>query len=350
LGESGKRDERRIMPISLVPVTRREVLRGSLAVGIGLVMGRLGWGAGGADGAAIAGDPNRVALLSDTHIAANIERVDRGVHVAKHLRTVVAEVKALLEKEGGPGHVFVNGDIASRTGELKDYENFLDLMGPLAEAKGGRGVPIHLTIGNHDHRERMWKSVPHEKWSVGTRVKSDERHMLIVETPRADWVILDTLDELNKTPGIVGEMQLKWLAGVLDAPERKGRNVIVMMHHYPKPSVMYPVVLEDGTEVVRGGKNPEKTGGAVDSPALMEILLERKQVKALVFGHTHDWNHREQEGLHLVNLPAVAYVFKEGQVSGWVDWVTEEKGARLELRCVKKGEKRHGEIKELRWR
>ncbi len=39
----------------------------------------------------------------------------------------------------------------------------------------------------------------------------------IIETPMANWILLDSLRFVNKTEGEIGEKQLKWLTGLLDA-------------------------------------------------------------------------------------------------------------------------------------
>jgi hypothetical protein len=59
---------------------------------------------------------------------------------------------------------------------------------------------------------------------------------------------------------------------------------------------------------------------------------------------------KEQDGLHLVNLPAVAYAFQDGYPIGWVDWRLSDSGAKLELRCVDPAHPQQGEKHELAWR
>jgi hypothetical protein len=74
-------------------------------------------------------------------------------------------------------------------------------------------------------------------------------------------------------------------------------------------------------------------------------------VKSFVYGHTHDWKVTQDEsGIHLINLPPVAYVFKDTMPSGWVRAVLDRSGADLELRCVNPGHARHGEQVRLKWR
>ena len=64
---------------------------------------------------------------------------------------------------------------------------------------------------------------------------------------------------------------------------------------------------------------PQKMSGNNDTVALFEVIRPRKQVKAYIYGHTHTWKvEQDDSGLHLINLPPVAYIFHEGDPSGWV--------------------------------
>jgi predicted phosphodiesterase len=91
--------------------------------------------------------------------------------------------------------------------------------------------------------------------------------------------------------------------------------------------------------------------GLKDTVEFFEIIRPRKQVKAYIYGHTHGWKvEKDNTGLHLINLPAVSYVFREGEPSGWVHANLEEKAIRLELRCVDRSHKSHGEVHHLKWR
>jgi hypothetical protein len=78
--------------------------------------------------------------------------------------------------------------------------------------------------------------------------------------------------------------------------------------------------------------------------------LPRKQVKAHVFGHTHNWTHFTRDGLHSVNLPPTAWVFKEGRPQGWTDLRLTESGATFELRCLDTTHPEHGQKLDLKWR
>ena len=99
--------------------------------------------------------------------------------------------------------------------------------------------------------------------------------------------------------------------------------------------------------------NPGLSGnmGLKDTVALFEVIRPRKQVKAYIYGHTHTWKvEQDDSGLHLINLPPVAYIFHEGDPSGWVRMMLRKDGMNLELRCIDPSHKDHGQKFDLKWR
>jgi hypothetical protein len=91
--------------------------------------------------------------------------------------------------------------------------------------------------------------------------------------------------------------------------------------------------------------------GLRDTQELFEVIRPRRQVKAYIYGHTHTWKiEKDQSGLHLINLPPVAYVFHAGDPSGWVHATTREDGLKLQLHCLDKAHKLNGQVTELTWR
>ena len=303
------------MPIYLPPLSRRQFLAGAAAAASSLLMGDA---LRGAD-ESTERDPHRFALLSDTHIAADRAAVTRGVTMSDHLMKAVAEVAALSPRPAGAA---INGDLALGTGESGDYAVLLDLIAPLRSAD----VPVYLGLGNHDHRDRFRDALPPGE-RIATQMK--DRRVHVVKSPRASWFILDSLRETNEVAGELGEAQLRWLAEALDRD--KAHPALIVVHHNPDPI------------------DPTR-GGLADTNALLSLLLARPNAKAVFFGHSHHWSVTQELGLHLVNLPAVAYVFREGDPSGWVDVKLAEAGATLELRCLDPSHKLHGEKHELKWR
>ncbi len=297
------------MPIH---ISRREFVVGAAAAGVSLLH-LPAWAVESER------DPDHFVLLSDTHIPSSRDTKRDDVNMSDNLSRVIAQV---ADPKSLPSGLFVNGDCAYLNGLPDDYKLFLDLFRPITDAK----VPMHMTLGNHDARETFWSSVK------GASEKSrplKSKHVSIVETRRANWFLLDSLDKTNVTPGLLGEEQRNWLAKALD--DHANKPAIVMGHHQPSS--------------LTGG-----IGGLNDSKEFLDVILPRKQVKAYIFGHTHHWNLTEKDGVHLINLPPTAYVFLKGDPNGWVDVHLKKDGMTLQLVSLDTTHKAHLEKHELRWR
>lgn len=296
------------MPLHLLP--RRAFLRRALFAGTGLLAARPLWAA----------ETSRWALLSDTHIGPQSDTVARAINLADHLRASVQEVLALKPALAG---VFVNGDCALKAGLPEEYATFTSLVKPLVEG----GLPLHFTLGNHDDRAHFWQAL---QVAAETARPVPGKHVSVVQSPLANWFLLDSLDVVDKSPGKLEAAQRAWLAKSLD--EHRDQPALVMVHHNPH-------------------LDPTKPNGTLqDTAELMEILLPRKHVKALFFGHSHKWDLQERDGLHLVNLPAVAYPFAKDQPTGWVDCRLTASGTTLELRAHNAQHPAHGKPVALKWR
>ncbi|MDZ4783128.1 MAG: metallophosphoesterase [Planctomycetia bacterium] len=301
------------MPIHLPAVGRRQFLRTSVAAGVGLLTVR--W----TKADALAADGESWALLSDTHLSGDRDEIKNEVHLFKNLDQVLNEVRGLPQRPSG---LLVNGDLAMLDGQPADYQLLAEMMSTVTAAD----IPVHLSLGNHDHRENFWQAIANQK---APQPPVESRQITVIESPRVNWLLLDSLVTTNEAPGTLGETQLHWLVTALDAQPDK--PAIVMVHHNPDP------------------KNP-KSSALTDTDALFEILLPRRQVKAYVFGHTHHWSHREYEGIHFVNLPPTAYPFQAGDPNGWVHCTLNDHGAKFELRAIDAKHPKQGETLDLKWR
>jgi 3',5'-cyclic AMP phosphodiesterase CpdA len=301
------------MPIHLPALSRRQFLaRGLTATAALLLSPRL-------LAASRKVDRDSWVLFSDTHIASNRAQVSREANMSDHLQQAVTEVLNLPERPAG---AFLTGDLAYGSGESGDYAVLADLLKPLRQG----GIPAHLALGNHDHRERFWEAFREVK--AAKRPVAD-RQVALVRGRHANWFILDSLETTQATPGLLGSAQLEWLGKSLDANPKK--PALILIHHNPG---------------LNGGNM-----GLKDTFPLLGVIRPRKQVKAYIFGHTHSWNvEQDTSGIHLVNLPAVAYVFRETDPSGWVHARLGENSAELELRCFKPAHPKHGQRLKLEWR
>jgi calcineurin-like phosphoesterase family protein len=300
------------MPIHLPPISRRGFLLRSACALAGA------WLAPRLRAQSREPDPAIWALFSDTHLAANRDLVARGVNMKDHFVKAALDVLALPKRPAG---LVLTGDCAYSSGQKGDYDLLVELLRPLREGR----IPIHLVLGNHDHRERFWEVLAEEK---AARRPVADRQTALLKTPLANWFILDSLEQTAQTPGLLGKSQLDWLAETLD--KNPDQPALVVLHH-----------------------NPGLSGnlGLKDTIALLETLRPRKQVKAYIYGHTHQWKvEQDPSGIHLVNLPALSYVFQEKQPTGWVLATFSSEGMRLQLRVVGNSHPAHGAVTDLKWR
>lgn len=301
------------MPISLLP-NRRHFLAVSVA---GALAAR---GLYAADGTNI--DDGRFALMADTHIPTDPATESTMTNMTANLKSVVEELVAL---DKHPAAALLLGDCAHVEGKVGDYKHLGELVAPLARV----GMPLHLCLGNHDHRQNCLDAFAPTDAPLHAKV---ERRVGVLETRFANWFLLDSLDIVNRTPGMLGEKQLKWLAASLDA--RADKPAIVAVHHHLTPI--------PPTE--------SQAPGLVDTPALLDLTAGRKQVKAIFFGHSHRWAITPYEGMHLVNLPPVAYVFRKEDPNGWVDCQLAGDRATLQMHCHDQAHPLQGKQFELKWR
>jgi predicted phosphodiesterase len=302
------------MPIHLPPISRRRFLAGGAAAVAGGLSSRWAW----ADQPKV--DPHFFAVISDTHVAADPNESNKGVKMAENFRRVTDEIVA---REVKPAATLVNGDCAYLHGLKEDYQQFARLLEPLRKD----GPPLFLSMGNHDDREKFA--------DVLTEFRPEHppvtgRFVSVIAGERANWFLLDSLRKTNDTPGELGTAQCAWLAKALDA--RADKPAIVVCHHNPTFDAAH------------------LNGGLIDTPALFDVLRKRKQVKALVFGHTHDWHIGEQDGIHLINLPPTAYLFAAGRPNGWVSAQLHEDGMTLELHPLDTNHPEGNKPRDLKWR
>jgi 3',5'-cyclic-AMP phosphodiesterase len=306
------------MPVTLPQLTRREFLKRAALAGVGLGL------VGPATPKSYAGlfgksrDKHTFAFFSDTHIAADAALIHSNVNMADNLAACVCELAAWPVK---PATVIVNGDLAFESGLPGDYTMFGKLIEPVRALS-----PIHLSLGNHDERENFWQAFPSDVTKQSFRL---HRQATVFASDRANWFLLDSLEVTDAAPGEFGSAQLDWLARELTA--RPHKPAILVGHHNLQP--------------------PGGTTGLKDSAALEEIFVRHRQVKAFIFGHTHNWHvEPHASGVQLVNLPPTGFVFKEGRPSGWVRATLARDGAEFELRSLDPQHPEQAQMKQLRWR
>ena len=311
------------MPIILPPITRRQFIKRSLAFGGTAIMAPHALAAADRKGAGL--DQSRVALLADTHISADSSQRYPGTkwpgtpvkeedHEWVNMADCLTEAaKSVLALNPRPAHLIVNGDCALSNGKEGEYKEFLRLVEPIRAA----GITVHVTIGNHDNRENLWKLLPFlKREQMGVQAG-------VIELPHANLVLLD-----SGKRGVLGEEQLDWLAKELD--QRADKPALIFGHFNPYPN---------------RGIRPNK--GMRDGASLLKLLAERKHARGYFYGHTHEWQYDQRDHLHLINQPAVSYYFGKGHAHGWVDMKLSETTAELELQCIDPKHKQHREQRQV---
>jgi 3',5'-cyclic AMP phosphodiesterase CpdA len=291
------------MPLTL---DRRGFLKQSAAFAAGLTLAR---SLHAADGSA------RVALLSDTHIAADQNDTFRGFSPHANLRKTLDQVQAAPKFD----LLVVNGDLARLNGQQQDYAAFTSYIDPLAG-----NMPLVFTMGNHDDRKNARSALVKR---AGDLQAVEQKLVTVIDAGPCRFVLLDSLLATNITPGQLGKSQRTWLASYLDEPADK--PVIVFVHHNP---------------------DLESDSGLVDADKLLAILRPHKSIKALLFGHTHVYSFDKQDGMHLINLPAVGYNFADGNPVGWCETNFSKQGMNITLHAIAGETKNNGKTLNLPWR
>ncbi len=161
-------------------------------------------------------DENLVCIISDLH-------TNPGSYQPEKLKRVVADILAMNPR---PRNVISLGDNAYLTGKDEEYALLKEILAPL----DGSGIVLTMAHGNHDRRENFVKFFPEQVASSAL----PDRLVHVVETPRADLIVLDSLQEPEDTttwitPGALDDAQKAWLESRLNATTDK--PVFVMSHH-----------------------------------------------------------------------------------------------------------------------
>ncbi len=257
----------------------------------------------------------RLNLMSDTHISEDKETVYRGFYPYRNLLKGVPQIK------GTPADLAViTGDLARLEGKPGDYQTLKKLLDPVAGE-----MPVAMTMGNHDVRDHFLSVFPD---AVGTRAEVPGKYIQVIEFPEIRLILLDSLVFTNQEPclGFLGKAQRDWLDTWLgDHPDKP---TFLFLHH----------TLDDGD------------GSLADNDKLFRIATPHKHVKAIFFGHSHVYAYDVHEDIHLINLPAMGYNFREQDPVGWVEATLTPGHGTFILHAVGGNMQKDGSRKELSWR
>ncbi len=263
-----------------------------------------------AHGASIAN--NRFALLSDTHIAADPKDQYRGFLPTTNLKAAIQDVR-----DYPCDMAFINGDAARLEGKSEDYQHLKTLLRPLVEH-----CPISIGLGNHDDRDNFRKTF---EPTYDDSVKSSGRHVMLVESDHARWLVLDSLMYVDKAAGLLGKSQRTWLKNFLASSGSK--PILILVHH----------TLGDND------------GDLLDAGELLRMAKASPQVKAIFYGHSHQYHVKKDGELNLINLPAVGYNFADAEPVGWMECTLSNNGLKLKLHAIAGNQSKNGEESTIAW-
>lgn len=253
------------------------------------------------------------ALLSDTHIPTDSANAYRGFQPAANLKRIVPEIVAAK-----PQGALICGDVARLEGLASDYAAVRGIMQPVSAA-----MPVAMALGNHDDRQNFLAAFGTAQ--TGAQALKD-RHILVVEGPAVRFIVLDSNVRANSTPGFLGKAQRTWLADYLKSSS--DLPTLLFVHH----------TLSDDD------------GALLDAPRLFDTVRHVSKVKAIFYGHSHNYAYDQWEGIHLVNLPAVGYNFRDSEPVGWVEARLRGDGAALTLHTFGGNQEKNGKTADLKWR
>ncbi len=212
-------------------------------------------------------DPNRLVLLADTHVTPKPDSPWQREGLSRSVR----EILALSPR---PANVILYGDLAYLVGNPEEYILLKELLSPLDAA----GIRWHPVMGNHDRRAPFHAAFPERK--VETQVP--DRVVSVVETPRADFILLDSClapsdaaGEPGPVNGGIDDQQAAWLRETLS--------------NYKKP-------------VFIGAHHP------IHETQVGPLLIATPAVVGYIHGHEHAWRtHGSNPSVPTLCLPSTGH-------------------------------------------
>lgn len=218
------------------------------------------------DESAVPVDENLVVLLSDIHIGVDAMKTGYAADNDLKLSAIIDKILAMNPR---PAHLLIFGDLAYEKGTVADYQS---LIKPLFARFDDAHIEWTAALGNHDRRAPFAEVFPEK--AAGTELTG--RLVSVVETPRCDFILLDSLRE-GSVESCLDDAQNEWLAKKLAEYEKSGKRVYVGAHH---PS---------------------------DEAGFLETIQNAPNVTGYIFGHWHKWSRPEIGNVEHFCLPSTAY-------------------------------------------
>lgn len=189
--------------------------------------------------------------FTDTHLVPRGEML-HGLNPCERLDACIDDIN---RNHADAELCVLTGDLA-HVAQPKAYE---DLNQCLAKLR----VPIHLLVGNHDHRDRLLAEFP------DLPQDSDGFLQTSVDTSAGRFLMLDTVEQ-GKGWGSYCDARLAWLRQALD--QSRDKPVYLFMHH-PPFDVGIPCI--------------DRIGLGADGGRIGDVVSDFDHIRHIFFGHVH---------------------------------------------------------------
>ncbi|MDN5724985.1 MAG: metallophosphoesterase [Propionibacteriales bacterium] len=223
--------------------------------------------------------PRRLLHLSDLHLNADAVP-DEGVDADRSLQLVLEACQAIPDINA----VIVTGDIAD-DGSVPAYER---AHAALLDFARGRGAALVMAVGNHDDRDAFSAVLGTGHFVVRDDQTAHGPEGVITACTRLDGWRVVTLDSLvpGKGFGRIGDDQLQWLIGLLDAEPLT--PTVLALHHPP---------IDLGVEIQQRFR--------LESSDRLAAAVQHGTVAAILCGHFHQQISASLAGVPIWVTPGV---------------------------------------------
>ncbi|MEO0762787.1 MAG: metallophosphoesterase [Pseudomonadota bacterium] len=213
---------------------------------------------------------DKALIFTDLHIVPEGETII-GLDPAERFAEGLAHA---LARHPDAQHLILLGDLV-HTGRQAEYDRLAPLLADCP-------IPVSVTMGNHDHRERLAATFPGALDRNGFVQRALDLGPLRL-------LILDTFDYEDRAPlehdGWLCATRLAWLDAELARAAADGKSVVVMCHHPPCPVGFWAM----------------DAIGLANAHDLLDRLHAAPHVRHLICGHIHHACMREIADIQYIN-------------------------------------------------
>lgn len=193
----------------------------------------------------------KFVVLADIHIVPDT-KLSHGLDTLDRLEQAVTYVN---ETHSDADFVIFAGDLADH-GEAAAYERFKTAIAPLTP-------PVHLTLGNHDHRPTFLEVMGADHANADTGCIDH-----VIDAGGHRIIVLDTSDPELRGAGRLETSQIDWLkARLAETPDTP--VVIVLHHNITRFNVQTDFIILE------------------DNAAFAEVVLSHAHIRQVISGHVH---------------------------------------------------------------